>query len=565
MEDLIGGLRKKDNNITSFQAVYNMLRNDTAEVKVISYKSLSGMIFTVNIKNDPQFVEYLDGKEIDVYSIALKFVIISETWQESLSIMVDTERNEYKKIAETLPDFSKEAQTQSIIFEKSENDPICPSVLDLSFFEYDFGREIIDLLLKKTKHTNTKLSLEWLLKRLNNEKHKLGMITMEFANNYIQLAEYRSDRKKDTYIEAIMLIVLLFLQTGVVLLDCHSGNIMVNPETGRVIIIDFGRTLNIDNEKDDLFLRNNLYKNTIGMKRQILNNCINTLKTAQHAFNVNKYEAIDFINTFNALVSLDFLFNNISFRSQHPQLTNVENAIHRYSITNDVILPILKGSIKIKFPNTKLELFSFKDTLDAYIRQREDTVSPNPTNQGESLEMIIANQQTSLEVKVENIIKIQKIRSKHIVNSKKNWKIIKRFFSDYPADFYNELKEILYLRTPEELHFYIACLTIITENPNEAIDFILDNPNKYINFQRYIYIELLVNKSLLDNNKDTNIDAIKEGLMDTPLTLLESIVSKRKNVTGGKPRALSRCFSEKKRRCKRTKNHKRIHRKTIKY
>ena len=539
MEFEVGGTRKKNNAITSFQAVHNMLKNESARVKVISYKSLSGMIFTVNIDNnkDPQFVEYLDGKEKDVYSIALKFVIISKTWQERLVKMKDAQGNEYNKIAETLPDFSKEAQTQSIIFEKSENDPICPSVIDLSFFENDFGKEIIELLLKKTdkkNDSNTVLSLQWLLNQLNDKRHKLGMITMEFANNYVQLADnyiqaLEDSDKKRVYKETVMLIVLLFFKTGVVLLDCHSGNIMVKKNGSRVIIIDFGRTLNIDNEEEVKVL---FKENTIGVYRNTVDQYINTLKNAKEMFISKNYKSIDFIYIFKLLVQLDFLFNNISFRSERPQLTNVKDSIAYYNITNPEILSLINGNNNTPFPETKLELFSFKkeNTLESYIRKKEDINLQKPNNYADSLEMIIEEnpQQSSLEEKVENYKKedikvdnfeVDKFRCKYII--KKHINVIKAYFVGEEDTIYNDMISISDNFKPYEMHTYIACLRKKIDNPGED---------------------------------DDKCKALRDRI-DSELMLL------REKRTGGR----SKHSSAKRRRYKRTKNRKHYHKKTRKY
>jgi hypothetical protein len=324
---------------------------------------------------------------------------------------------------------------------------------------------------------------------------------------------------------------------------------MVNNKNSRVIIIDFGRTLNIDKEEDNIFLRENLYKNTIGIKLEMLNDVIYTLKTAQHAFDTMKYETVDFIKTFDALVSLDLLFNNISFRYQRPQLINVMDSIDIFRITNQDVLPIFIETIKQPFPETKLELFSFKNTLGSYIRQKGDTIVQKLDNNIDSLEMII-QQQTSLQDKSDNFqldkgkvddIKIDKskvdnFRAKHII--KKEFAVIKRFFSEYPEDFYDNLKSILYKYKPADLHFYIGCLKLITENPNTPLNEVLLDSDKYITFQSNIYSDLIEMR-----NESDLINKRKENMNNAGI--------------GGR--------SVKRRRYKRTKNNKHFHRKTRKY
>ena len=54
-----GGLRQKNPEISSFQAVMNMLNTTGAQITLVSYTSLTGFIFKLEIlKDDHEKVEF---------------------------------------------------------------------------------------------------------------------------------------------------------------------------------------------------------------------------------------------------------------------------------------------------------------------------------------------------------------------------------------------------------------------------------------------------------------------------------------------------------------------------
>jgi len=81
---------------------------------------------------------------------------------------------------------------------------------------------------------------------LLGDRWELGLIAMEFAENYITIYDYLKNTKQvrvPTDITTLILKKFYFLyKLGYVHCDDHADNIMINPETNDIYIIDFGRT-----------------------------------------------------------------------------------------------------------------------------------------------------------------------------------------------------------------------------------------------------------------------------------------------------------------------------------
>ena len=115
-----GGLRQKNTNISSFQAVLNMIETPGAELTHVSYKSASGFIFKLDIPKDPAKSEFFGLNEethefnVPIYSLIFKFAVISDNTYDILpSLIIDSKL--YQKSCETLEDFKKESEVQQHI------------------------------------------------------------------------------------------------------------------------------------------------------------------------------------------------------------------------------------------------------------------------------------------------------------------------------------------------------------------------------------------------------------------------------------------------------------------
>ena len=79
-----GGLRQKNPEISSFQAVMNMLNTSGAQITIVSYTSLTGFIFKLEIlKDNPQNIEFYGLNEkthaltVPIHCLIIKFALLS--------------------------------------------------------------------------------------------------------------------------------------------------------------------------------------------------------------------------------------------------------------------------------------------------------------------------------------------------------------------------------------------------------------------------------------------------------------------------------------------------------
>jgi serine/threonine protein kinase len=94
----------------------------------------------------------------------------------------------------------------------------------------------------------------------------LGIIGMEFAEGYQTLNSYIDGNvtaKNDRYThekcetdckcmsDIIVNIIRLFISSGIIHLDLHSGNIMINKKSQKSVLIDFGKTKSLNVTQND--------------------------------------------------------------------------------------------------------------------------------------------------------------------------------------------------------------------------------------------------------------------------------------------------------------------------
>jgi hypothetical protein len=258
-----GGMRKKDTNLTFWDAVKKMINVKGAILTKISESSLSGFIFRLNVPEDPENSEFFslnDDKtkfSKPIYSLIFKIVIIGNedlpeyTFQDSEGIQ------NVSKQCETIGDFKEEAKIQQDIYLntlKPNGSNICPSVIDFSLFDGKNSHSLLFDLnnLVRRNDSGTRKMIQYLSETITDinilsEKVGLGMITMELVDNtkYDQLYKF-SNRPRiyhNSCCYAIAEIVVLFLNLKLINYDCHSGNVL-SSDSGKSFLIDFGRTVN---------------------------------------------------------------------------------------------------------------------------------------------------------------------------------------------------------------------------------------------------------------------------------------------------------------------------------
>jgi len=257
----IGGLKLKHNEKVGFEPIIDMINSSDSELKVLTYSSLKGFMFILNVL--PHYSEYLDLNDNfstfnkPVTSYILKFVVMTEYGDVKLPPYYG-----HDKESESTQGFLDEAKLQQDIWEKSitgGRQPICPSVANISLFDNDNAKEILNLcLLKVTEYDYDEIDLLFYLIELikNNPDYEIGIMTMPTINKSKTLSDFMKNGPDQELIDqaigyAIYQLIRLYIQIKVMHFDLHSGNVLVATDNGNIkcFIIDFGRASKIENDE----------------------------------------------------------------------------------------------------------------------------------------------------------------------------------------------------------------------------------------------------------------------------------------------------------------------------
>jgi hypothetical protein len=261
-----GGLKQKNSKITSVEAVMNMLYSEGVKVEIVSYQSISGFIFILEIEKKSEYVEFYglnkDGTQFkdEIYRLIIKFVFldIKSKYLNNIKNFIDKKKT-HAKYSETIDNYKKEANTQQSIFLetiKPIGKPICPAVVDFSYFNSSSAktilRRIYNLSAYKTMTYEVTNHMFGILQ--NNSNLQLGMITMELADGYKKISEIESKTtNNEIFICGISQIIILFVKMKIINYDAHMGNILGNETTNSTTLIDFGRIIDFRKGIADCF------------------------------------------------------------------------------------------------------------------------------------------------------------------------------------------------------------------------------------------------------------------------------------------------------------------------
>jgi hypothetical protein len=258
-----GGIIKTNSNLSSWQAVYNMITSEHSKLTSISYNSAAGFIFKLDVQEE--YSEFLGLNSArtsfnePVTSLIFKIVII-DAKNEIIELpeYEDKDKKYHDKVLENKGNFIQEAVIQQDIYLKTINpngNYICPSVIDLSLFKNQHAKKLInDLFNIFDKDYECGQMLKYLHEALKNKSAELGMITMELVdNNYIPI--YKAiylDRERYIYKTnceyALAELIILFIKLKLVNYDCHSRNILAKRNGNlKSLLIDFGRVIDLKN------------------------------------------------------------------------------------------------------------------------------------------------------------------------------------------------------------------------------------------------------------------------------------------------------------------------------
>ncbi len=256
------------------KALYDMIDKAT-NIECISYTSFEGFVFTVKVNEvDAVFNGLNERSEFEkpVTTVLLKLVLIKRPGSTINNFEFIIHDKKVRKRTTTIDAFVDEINIQYDVYKSTlnfNNIPICPSIIYNNVFI--MKPKILNFILKlklkgidKQSITTSKI-IDELLYIYNQPKNipTLGIIGMEFAEEYQTLDDYINDTEmgymdgsitdaNDMYklqtcgidckcmADVIANIIRLFISSGMIHLDLHSKNIMINKKLHKSEIIDFG-------------------------------------------------------------------------------------------------------------------------------------------------------------------------------------------------------------------------------------------------------------------------------------------------------------------------------------
>jgi len=271
---LNGGLKIKTKGLTSWQAIVRMLNVPHARLTKIAYSSLKGFIFRLDVPPMPENSEFYGLNKActdytnPVYSLIFKFAIFGEDATDielpPLIIPGDKDDNGVllkrkgrAKETEDPESFKKEAKLQQAIYRKTvppNGKPICLAVVDFSTFDQPSSVMLLRKLLTLAAADDVAARmLNYLISNVTPGR-RLGLLTMELANPDFRELNFVPEPAKDLdSLYALAQLIILFVKLHILNYDCHDKNVLASrapPEDAgdRAVLIDFGRTLNFNEE-----------------------------------------------------------------------------------------------------------------------------------------------------------------------------------------------------------------------------------------------------------------------------------------------------------------------------
>lgn len=270
-----GGVKQNNPSKKGFLPVLDMINNPTSVVSLLTYSSLSGFIFTLTVnEGDEEYKALRDARFVEpVLSYIMKFAIITAEDGEVLP--------SYKGVVKSTesPDtFYSEAKIQQNAWKRSiigDKEPICPPVANFSMFNNYHAKNLLNILLNKTAGNPSKveenLIFTYLRQILEDNLQEddgtpidceLGAIIMPTVTNATTIGTYISNSSIPTGLKNQSMVHLasnamrLFIDSGVVHFDLHPNNALIYTHYGviKTLIIDFGRSSDVMDEKRDDFL-----------------------------------------------------------------------------------------------------------------------------------------------------------------------------------------------------------------------------------------------------------------------------------------------------------------------
>jgi hypothetical protein len=239
---LVGGVKQKNLSLTSWQAVYKMICTPGATLTAISYRSVEGFIFKLDIPHNEEYAEFYglndNGTAFNnpIYSLIFKIAITSDITRDKLdNPLIITDRSgrseQIRKDMPSLRDFIYEAHAQQYIYNTTlypVGRPITIGVVDFSYFDRISSKKLISKLKSLPRlNSNVEPMLNYLYTHVSGDR-MLGLITMDLVNSdFIKLYEVEDEDEIDMkngdiniinsdYDYAIAQILILFTKVKII-------------------------------------------------------------------------------------------------------------------------------------------------------------------------------------------------------------------------------------------------------------------------------------------------------------------------------------------------------------
>ena len=265
-------MKKRDDAKTSFEAVQTMITHPEAQVTALSYESLSGFLFRLDVPHDKSWTPAFLGLNAEgtaltrpVYSLVLKLAMVVSSSREQSHYWKTQDNNHnslfvhdkfHKKKVELLADFIREADIQQYIYIKTlspSGKPLCLAVVDMAYFDNPPSQHFLSTLRLSSRSNDVAATamLEFLQRKLSKNPYVgLGVISMELADGFVPLPRLRhapehAHHHAHACEQSLAQLFVLLLNFKIVHWDSHSNNVMATETGDKSCLIDFGRVLDL--------------------------------------------------------------------------------------------------------------------------------------------------------------------------------------------------------------------------------------------------------------------------------------------------------------------------------
>lgn len=397
---MIGGMVTKIKNENSFRSLMRMIKNPSCKITCCSYSSLKGFVFKLHIDKptldncDTEFFGMNDSNtsfNLPVDTLIVKMAIIkNESAQLTDYLAVNGES--FEKASETLDSFKNEANIQSTIYKKTlsnssgmSGDPVCPAMADFSLLEPYTAVKFLDAVkIKCVADAEATNMIKYMNSYLRNflgftigKKYYLGVITMEMASGYdsfyaVSDKIIESDRMNDSlkrtelmklHNSAIVKIIRLYNEAGIVHCDLHGNNVMVKKNadgTYKVYIIDFGLYVDVN----DPNIMEKLYPFIVEDQRYRL------VPTNLKKTNLSRFELTDIIEALRAMILIETAIGKYKFgANDYSQISEVYLTL----FDNGILFTITKNNSKLNQNEGKYkQLLEVLNALNSYYNTKNN-------------------------------------------------------------------------------------------------------------------------------------------------------------------------------------------------